>query len=234
MTSDRIPNFATDLALNPKTQRIVLSFDPNKQGIQISVTEIETGLNSNYWYDLQSEGFFPETYPEECAVMCSWFYNADDPNKRKAMIGCYDGHIRIMDNNAKSDDTGSLAVPASEAIDSYALLGPIMISKDHGRNTLVKMMLVVTAGGNVDGTIPDSDDVTYELYVSDDAESLIEDVDSGDYALSGTIKAPGKAPLVRVRAKGVFLAVKLGNDTADETWGLERVLFETVPKGRAR
>ncbi|GAH48659.1 unnamed protein product, partial [marine sediment metagenome] len=83
MTSDKIPNFTKDLALNPETQRIVLSFDPAKQGIVISVTTIETGANVNYFYDLQSGGFSPETYPVQDAIICSHYYDADDPEQRR-------------------------------------------------------------------------------------------------------------------------------------------------------
>jgi len=102
MTSDKIPNFAKDLALNLETQRICLSFDPDKQGIVISVTTIETGANVNYFYDMQSGGFSPETYPIQDAIMCSHYYDADDPEQRRLLFGVYDGHMRVLDNESKS------------------------------------------------------------------------------------------------------------------------------------
>ena len=61
----------------------------------------------------------------------------------------------------------------------------------------------------------------------------MEKADADTPIFSGTITAPGRAKRVRRRARGVFIAVRLGNDTADETWGLERVLAEIEPAGRA-
>ncbi len=234
MTSDKIPNFTKDLALNPETQRIVLSFDPVQQGIVISVTTIETGANANYFYDLQSEGFSPETYPTQDAIICSHYYDADDPELRRLLFGSYDGHMRILDPAAKSHDIGSIALPATEAIDSHVLLGPVMIGANHNHMGRMNSLTVVTAGGKAGGTIPDSDDVDYAVYVGDDAETVMEKVDAGTSLFSGTISAPGRAKRIRRKASGVFMAVRLGNNTLDETWGLERVLAEIVPAGRAK
>jgi hypothetical protein len=235
MTSDKIPNFTKDLALNPETQRIVLSFDTDKQCLIISVTTIETGSNANYVYDMQSEGFFPcNDYPVQDAIMCSHYYDADDPEQRQLLFGCWDGHIRIRDNAAKSDDIGSMLSPASAAIDSYVLLGPVMIGKDHDHNGKMKTLTVVTAGGKAGGTVPDSNDVDYAVYVGDDAETVMEKVDAGTSLLSGVISAPGKAKPVKRNARGVFIAVRLGNDSALETWGLERCLITVLPAGRVK
>ena len=235
MTSDKIPNFAKDLALNPQTQRICLSFDPDKQCIIISVTTIETGANSNYVYDMQSEGFFQcNDYPVQDAIMCSHYYDADDPEQRRLLFGCYDGHMRIRDNAAKSDDIGSMLVPATAAIDSYVLLGPVMIGANHNFNGKMTSMTVVTAGGKAGGTVPDSNDVAYEVFVGDDAETVMEKADAGTELFSGTIPAPGRAKRVRRKARGVFMAVRLGNDTAEETFGFERCLIEVEPAGRVK
>lgn len=237
LTFDKLPTFAKDLNLNPNTQRIVLSFDADKQGVQICVTNIETGANNNFFYDFQSGGFFPETYPAADGVMCKHYYNADDPENRLALLGCRDGHIRILDNTMKSDDIGSIATPRTEAIDSYALLGPVMIGKDHGFNGIINSLLVVSAGGGADGSIPDSDDIAYEIFVADTAEGIMEKLDltpTRGFFLSGTVAAPGKAKRKRLRAKGVFVGVRIGNNTLNETFGLERVLANILPFGMAR
>lgn len=212
MTSDKIPNFTKDLALNPETQRIVLSFDPDKQCIIISVTTIETGANSNYVYDLQSEGFFPcNDYPTQDAIMCSHYYDADDPELRRLLFGCYDGHLRIRDPAAKSDDIGSMLSPATVAIESYVLLGPVMIGKNHNFKGRMNSLTVVTAGGKAGGTVPDSDDIAYAVFVGDDAETVMEKADADSPIFGGIIPAPGRAKRIRRKAKGVFMAIRLGN-----------------------
>lgn len=236
LTSDVIPNFTKDLHLNPNTQRIVLSFDPDRYGIKISVTEIETGTNQNYWYDLQSQGFFPEVYPKQCGVMCSLYYNADDPNKRKLYYGCWDGQIKVMDEAAKSDDIGTVANPAYAAIDSSVLLGPVIMNGEHGYEAKLNTLLVVTAGGKPDGSIPDSDDIDYEIFVADTAEGVVEkyDAEPRKPIFKGTIKAPGVNRLIRKKSKGVFMGVRLGNKLLEKTWGVERVVGEILPAGRLK
>ena len=165
--------------------------------------------------------------------MCSHYYDADDPEQRRLLFGCYDGHIRIRDNAAKSDDIGSMAIPATAAIDSYVLLGPVMIGANHNHRGKMNSLTVVTAGGKAGGTIPDSNDVAFAVYVGDDAETVMEKADAGTELFSGTIPAPGRAKRVRRKARGVFIAVRLGNDTLEETWGMERCLIEVLPAGRA-
>jgi len=211
MTSNKIPNFTKDLALNPETQRIVLSFDPDKQGIVISVTTIETGANVNYFYDLQSGGFSPETYPVQDAIICSHYYDADDPEQRRLLFGSYDGHMRILDPAGKSDDIGSMASPASVVVDSYVLLGPVMIGGNHNQKGRMNSLTVVTAGGKAGGTVPDSDDIAYAVFVGDDAETVMEKADADTPIFGGVIPAPGRAKRIRRKARGVFIAVRLGN-----------------------
>jgi len=114
------------------------------------------------------------------------------------------------------------------------LLGPVMIGKNHNFNGRMNSLTIVTAGGKAGGTVPDSDDVTYAVYVGDDAETVMEKADADDALFSGTITAPGRAKRIRRKARGVFVAVRLGNTTADKTWGMERCLIELLPAGRMK
>ena len=109
-----------------------------------------------------------------------------------------------------------------------------MIGANHNFKGRMNSLTVVTAGGKAGGTVPDSDDVDYAVYVGDDAETVMEKADADTPIFSGVIPAPGRAKRVRRKAKGVFIAVRLGNDTADETWGMERCLIEVKPAGRAK
>ena len=103
---DVMPTFVEDLGLNPETQRITLGFDPRHKQIYICVTDIQADTNTNYVYDLVTKGFFPETYPDECSPYSLHFYNSDEPEYRKMLVGCSDGYLRYFDDDAKDDDTG--------------------------------------------------------------------------------------------------------------------------------
>jgi hypothetical protein len=231
---DVIPTFTEDLNLNAKKQRITLAYDATRKGIQICVTDIQLGTNSNYWYDLVTKGFFPETYPDNDSVYSQHFYNADEPEFRKLLVGCKDGHVRIFDDNAKSDDKGSLTTPLSEAIVSFVLLGPVLIGESYERFSILNSLMFTTAGGGIDGSIPDSDDITWKLFVDATAEGVIEKCDAGTAPFSGTVTAPGRAFRKRPRAKGVFAGVYIGNSIAGQTWGIERVSGDLLKFGEVR
>jgi hypothetical protein len=72
-----LPKWVVDWAVAPATHRIVLTYDPSRNGIIISKTTLADGTNLNYWYDLKTEGFYPETYPTACGIFCSFYYDSD-------------------------------------------------------------------------------------------------------------------------------------------------------------
>jgi hypothetical protein len=231
---DVIPTFIEDLDLNPENQRITMAYDPMRKGIQLCVTNIQAGTNINYWYDTVTRGFFPETYPDEDSVYSMHFYNADEPDFRRLLIGCADGHIRCFDDAAKSDDNGSLALPSAEAIDSWVLLGPIRISEAVNLYGILNSLTFVTAGGGAGGSIPDSDDIVWGLYVDSTAEGVIEKCDAGVTPFGGVVKAPGRSFQKRLRAKGVFAGIRIGNSTLGQTFGIERVTGQALRFGEVR
>jgi len=124
----RLPDLINDVAANAYTHRITLAYDRKRVGILICITLVSDGSNQNYWLDLRSEGFFPETYPEECGVFSAFYYEALNPAYQKLILGGNDGHLRIFDPTAKDDDIGTLASPATEEIQSYISYGPISLS----------------------------------------------------------------------------------------------------------
>jgi len=231
---DVIPTFIDDLKINPENQRITLQYDQNRKGVQICVTDIQLGTNSNYYYDLVTKGFFPEIYPDNGSVYSMHFYNADEPKYRNLLLGCADGHIRVFDDAAKDDDTGTLAVPASEPIDSWVLLGPQIIGPDYDTLAILNWLYFITAGGGAGGSIADSNDITYDVFFGNDAETVIEKCDADSTPFSGTVTAPGRSNRKRLRGKGVFAGIKIGNDTAGQTWGIERVTGSALRFGPVR
>jgi hypothetical protein len=231
---DVIPTFTDDLNLNSKKQRITLAYDEVRKGIQICVTDIQLGTNSNYWYDLVTKGFFPETYHANDSVYSQHFYNADEPEFRKLLLGCKDGHVRIFDDGAKSDDTGSLATPTSAAISSYVLIGPYLIGRSYDRKAILQSLNFITAGGGINGSIPDSDSITWKVFVDTTAEGVIEKMDVGTTPFSGTVNVPGRAFRKRPRASGVFAGVHLSNATLGSTFGIERVTGDISDFGEVK
>ena len=223
-----LPNLVKDEAADPSTYRITMAYDRIDYGIVICITKLSDGSNSNYWYDLKTEGFFPETYPDECGSYSLFYYAANDTTLRDLLVGCKDGYIRKFDKTAEDDDIGG----SDQAIDSYAVLGSIQLSDGINDGTLGNIN-VVSAGG-ISGGGDDSDDIDFSVFSARTSEHITKDITAATAKYFGTFDSPGyqKGNKDRRKARGRFGAVKVGNDTATETWGFEKLTLDVKQIGR--
>lgn len=230
-TAVSLPNLLDDEDIDPSQYRIVFGYDKKRAGIFITITKLSDGTNSCYWYDLKTEGLFPETYPEQCGAYSLHYYNSNDDGYSDLLIGCRDGYIRKWNDAAKDDDIGLV----DEAIDSYVLMPIMPIGGDADRYGRIRSTTFVNAGGNSGGEFSDSDSIEYSFYSGDSAEQVVEDIYDGAAAhTSGTISGLGRNNRIRSRVRGAYVGLKLGNDNAGETWALERVDLELDAKGRVK
>lgn len=230
LSQNSLPNLISDWAIDVGTHRIVLSYDKQRHGIIISKTAVADGTNLNYWYDLRTKGFCPEVYPEECALFSSHYYESDDADYRKLVLGCNDGYLRYFLDTAKDDDIGG----SDEAISSYVVLGPIPMSKDSDREGKMINPSAYLAGGASGGAYGDSDQVTVSLYRADDAETLMEDIEDGATAFSTASLTGTGRKTIKTRMKGAWAAVKLSDSTATKTWGFEKFTTTVKEIGRIK
>lgn len=220
------------VGVNPSTHRIVLAYDRRRAGIMITITTLLDGSNSNYFYDLRTEGFFPETYPDECGVYSAIYYEATDVDYRELILGCSDGYIRHFDEDEEDDDAGA---SGDTEIDAYVTFGPIQMSRDPKLTGKLTGLNCVTAGRTSGSS--DSDDITYNVWVDRSAAKIIKKLladTSPDIA--GTITAPGRrrGGDIRKKIKNVYMGIKLQNDTATETWAFEQLLIDLKQSGRLK
>lgn len=229
----RLPNLINDEGADPTTHRITMAYDRRRTGILVCITKMSDGTNSNWWYDLRSGGFFPESYPEECAAYSLFHYAATNNSYKELLFGCRDGYIRKFDTAAKSDDIGA----SDEAINSYVILGPISLSEDPDRYGKLTLPNLITAGGASDGSQSDSNNVAYKIFTADTAEELLELISAnGNPVIGGTFLAPGRSSRNKrtQKTKGVYLGIRLENTTLDESWGFEKFLGTIVQSGRIK
>ena len=230
MTEYRIPNIIITEAADPSTHRITMGWDVRRHGLTIGIVNLSTGVNSCYWYEKRTDGFFPEQYPEECSPYSMVYYDSPVATQRDLLWGCKDGYIRQPVDTATSDDIGG----SDEAIDSYMFFGPFALSEHIGDDGIIGPVWGILGGGAAAGTHTDSNNVTYTIYVGDSPEQVMEKVDAGTYAITGTLYAPGfkRGKKQRRTARGKFAAIRLRNNTAAETWGFEEIEVEVQPAGR--
>ncbi len=232
LTSLSWPNFIKDLAYNPATHRIVMEFDRIRNGIIISKTTLADGTNSCWWYDFRAEGLFPESYPKQCGMYSTFYYEANDPDNKELLFGCKDGYVRAAKDDAKNDDIGG----SNEAIDSYYTLGPIRMGKET-REGMFTSLLGVPAGGTTGATLITSSDITWKLWTAETSDKLVEKLLTNTKSnIVGTMKALGTVRGARVRreVRGMYAGIRLGNNTIDETWSLERLQMNFRAGGRLK
>jgi len=214
-----LPDLIADTELDPTVHRVSMEYDRAREGILITITTITDGSNVCYWYDLSTEGFYPESYPNVCGVYSLHFYDSNDDADRHLLLGSTDGYIRQFDASTKNDATTN----ATSAIESYLTL-PIIVPEDDDNNVRMNKMLITTAGGASGGSGSDTDSVDVEVYKGDDPEEVLESIDDGDAPFnSKTLSGPGRANYIRQRAKGHAVGIRLSNDSASSTWAVEKI-----------
>ena len=234
VSESRLPKLTGDTGANPLTHRITMVYDYTRMGILIYVTKISDGTGSNYYYDLKGDGFFPESYPTECGVYSSFYYAASDPDYKTLIVGCKDGYLRKFDDTSKSDVKADDTVTA---INAYCTWGPLKLAQDDDYYGLLSALEVITAGGASNGSQADSNNVSYNIFVADTAEEILEKLEANtDYRVTGTITAPGrpKGAKVRKRFRAMYLGLRLWNSTAAQTWSINKIIGTIKKAGKFR
>lgn len=227
-----LPDLIKDENANPTTHRITMAYDRRDCGIHICITKQSDGTNSNWWYDLRTEGLFHEEYPHQCGAYSLFYYDANDPTYRDVLIGCKDGYLRKFDKTSKSD---ILSDDSERLIDSYVVFGPMQLA-DGFSDGVLNNINIISAGGEANGSESDSDDIDYLVFTARSAEHVIEDTkaDPQTPKLSGVFNSPGyrKGNIDRRGTRGRFGAIKIGNNTVGESWGLEKLTLSVGQKGK--
>ncbi len=231
-----LPKLVKDEAADPSTHRITMGYDRTRAGILICITKLSDGSNSNYFYDLRSGGFFPETYADECGPYSMFFYTANDEDYKDLLVGCRDGYIRKFNDTLKSDNTtGDAAGAGTVAIDGYVTFGPIPMARDPQLKGKLTGLEVITAGGGSGGSQSDSDSISYDVFTGNSAAKVIERLSADTTPnIAGIIGAPGRprGGGVKRKVSGVYAGIKLQNNTVGETWGFEQLLIDMKQAGR--
>ncbi len=236
----KLPRLAKDEAAGPLTHRITLLYDADRHGILVAITVLASGVNSNYWYDLNAldeneiGGFFPETYPSDFGVYSGIYYDSNTPGLKGLVLGQADGFIRTFDDTAKSDTVGQ----TDNAIDSYVCLGPIAMSRVPRREGVLSGVdLTVAGGGSSEATQANSNDVDFKVYTAKTSEEVLEFMAANvNPNFAGTFTGPGnfRGSTRRQTVRNAYLGVRLQNDTAEESWAYEDLFVHLKDSGRQK
>lgn len=223
ITAESYPNFLKDLAYDSQIHKLVCGYDRLRDGFKICRTTLATGVNLNWWFDIQKKGLFPETYPEECGVYCLHWYEALDPTYRCLLHGCADGFVRWEDPTAVDDNIGA----TNEAIDSYITFGPLSLGKENNEGIL-NTIDAITTGSRAGTALTDSSALTCSVWTGLAPDDIVEKLKLNTSPnLVATISAPGRnrGGGIKRPVRGAYAGIRLGNNTAAQTWGLEELII---------
>jgi hypothetical protein len=193
---------------------IRLVYDYFLYGIHVFLSsfEVPTGPVRHYFYDERSQALWPMEYPGTQGPSASVYYSHSEPDRRRVLLGGYDGHVRFFDGNTGNDD--------GTAIDSHVWIGPFQI----GPITEAKVMRMAAV---LDAQSPN---VNWGIYVGDTAE----EAQSSTAIATGTW-SKGRNLWKHVRARGQNIFVKLyQNSDTDTSWSLENITATLAVAGRVR
>lgn len=220
ISQSHLPKLVTDWAAVPGTHRVVLTYDPFRNGIIISRTTLADGTNLNYYYDFKTEGFYPETYPTACGIFSSAYYDSDVATTKGLVLGCNDGYIRNFYDADKNDDIGT----TNRQISSYVTWPIEHLAEDNDKEGKLTSLTVELAGGGSGGDFSDTDEVDFALYKGDDAETVLEAIKDGDAPFtSGTLSGTGRKARIRTRVRGAWLGLKFYNLITTTDWATATV-----------
>jgi len=231
LSQGAIPNFVSEWELDSSLHRVVLGYDRINNGILICRTLLADGTNTNYFYSLDTKGFFPETYPTQCGIYSLFSYDADDDAYRTLLAGSYDGYIRKYDGTSKDDDKGAV----NTAIHSYCAMPVQQLGEDAEREGKLLSLTPITAGGASGGTYGDTDTLEIRLFKGDNPELILEDIGDGASAfMTIALTSAGRHPRIRTKLRGAYFGILAVNSIDTETWALEKLIANIKGVGRVR
>lgn len=200
--------------INLGQNRVFLAYDVVHEGIIIAVTRTDGGKGSYFFYNMDTQGFFPMEFPSHCEPTFLHYYSADSPGQRAVLFGGRDGYIRQFDDFGKSQN--------DDGVDwtSRMVLGPLMLGGTGYEDGVLREACGELAIG--------SGDVTVTAMVAASVEKALTSPRTFSFTLKDGIKK-SHYPLLRGGAAYLKLEKTGGN-----AWGLEKVTVVRERLGKQR
>lgn len=220
ITKQHIPKLVSSLGLNRRTDRIAMSYDKKRYGIEISVTQQDGVWAVCFWLDLRTGGLFPDQFPTDQSPASVFYYDSYKSSERQLLMGGYDGYIRTFDEDTLTDD-------GSNAISSYLVMGPIVDPRYPREKIGINESSLVLG--------EDSDGVTVDFHRASSADELISNVLAGNTPqTTKTLSGDGLKNSIIERISDVAVAIKIKNSNSGETFSMEEINLTLIPQGRKK
>jgi len=211
ITANTIDRKLADIDLS--VYRIELVWNTRDDGMHLfKIPYLDGGQKiSHFFWERKTGAWFEDefghTTVQPTAVTA---LDGDSAKDRALIIGGEDGVLRRWTEASYSDD--------GHAIDSRVLIGPIVKPETDIEFRVDRLEAVLASsqgGGN------------FEIIPTDDPSVV------GDPYTSGQLSS-GRNPVIRARARGAAIYVRLSNSSVSERWALEDLAIHGAGAGRRR
>jgi hypothetical protein len=209
LSREKLPNelVGVNVAAGDK---VAIGYDQRWPGIHVAVNPF-SGSDVNYFYDLQTGGWFPTAYSITPQLM---------PTMPKLMAAGKSSMLMISSGGVVNQfDSDSI-----EVFDSYMWLGPIKLSDEGGQGILISLAAALAK---------DSENVNWQIFVGESAEEAFNS--SAAFTGRAWSYTSGRywnyTQHPRRRGNVAYLKVY---DVSDERWLIEEIVAEIQQAGRRR
>jgi hypothetical protein len=219
LTKEHIPKLITNMGLNRRTDRVVMKYDKDRYGIEVSTVQRDGAWKAVFWMDLRTGGIFPEDYSEDHIPTSLFYFDSRTKSERGLLAGCNDGYVRKWSEADKSDD-------GSTAISSNVTIGPV--SGGGTRSKIGMNEVSVKTGVNTDS-------ITVSLHSGVTADRVIKKVVDGESPrVAKTFTTDKLLPSIRQNIEAGAIAITIANTADASSWSLEKIDGDIKEVGRIK
>lgn len=188
------------------TTHVMMCYNQDRQGIHmmlIPYARPAVSTTSLFW-DARTDSFWPEQYPAGMGPSALHAFNGDGVNNRAVLVGGFDGYVRFLDMDAKSDD--------GTAISSRMRFAAITPGGTMGSGTINDITFVMDE---------DSDNTTFTLYAADTPGKAAKVADANGVPAFRRSLTGGRNNSFQYKvSQNTFLPV-ISQSTVDASWVYE-------------
>ncbi len=196
--------------INTGKNIIRVQWDDSWQGLHVWVTQVaQLAATVHFFWEYRTGAWWTDTFRNQSHnPLCCLTFDGNSPQDRRALIGSFDGYVRMLSRDAVTDD--------GSPIDSAVLLGPLLTPNlDEVMCKYLQAVLGETSGS-----------VNFAVYVGATAELALasDPIEVGTWTAGRNYNTP-------VRYAGHAVWVKL---SATNYWSMEMVRASVSPLGLVR
>lgn len=188
---------------------VALAYDSRWRGIHIYVNK-NSGTDVHYFYDMQSQGFWPMSFGVGTLVLGVNLKSAATETKSALVAFTSNGQGYQFDSNS------------TESIDSYLYYGPIAIGTPHSEGILSEISAVLSE---------DSSDVAWSVYAADSPQQAFALSSPSFEGQNWDVRGYNYTQNPLVRGSAMYLKLE---DVNYSRWSVEEIVCTVRQAGRRR